>query len=383
VRVAIGVLFAASSAAVAVAGPVEGASAAPRCFGEGATIVGTAASDEIVGTNGPDVIAAGDGPDIVDGRGGADLICGGRGDDEIRAGAGADRVAGGRGGARIYGGSGPDVLRGVAEFWPGPGDDRVVATFEAHTTGVLHYESAGRSMHVDLGTGFAVGQGKDLLTGIRSVVGSRYPDFIAGDDAQYGGVGNILEGNGGADVLVGRGGDDVLFDGLAGTAGCDPTHTDEADVLRGGGGADNLHFGDGDDRAIGGGRYDGFFPEGSGHDVVRGGAGPDYIDFYCVGPVQVSLLTGHGTTAQGTLTISSVRDLNGSIFGDTLVGDAGKNSIGGGQGNDTIDGRGDDDSLGGAEGDDLLDGGTGTDAADGWTGTDTCISIEVPQNCEL
>jgi uncharacterized delta-60 repeat protein len=86
----------------------------PRCVGERATIVGTAASDTLRGTPRGDVIVALGGDDRISARGGNDLVCGGRGDDRLAGGAGADRLNGGRGKDTLSGGGGRDRLAGGA-----------------------------------------------------------------------------------------------------------------------------------------------------------------------------------------------------------------------------------------------------------------------------
>lgn len=129
----IGIGAVAVSAATLVLGglsvsvPAQGA-AAPTCFGQRATIVGTAGVDTIRGTAHADVIVARAGADVIKGRGGNDKICGGAGADRINGGAGRDKIAGGTGadvirgdlGAdRLWGGTGADVIRG------GFGADRI------------------------------------------------------------------------------------------------------------------------------------------------------------------------------------------------------------------------------------------------------------------
>jgi Ca2+-binding RTX toxin-like protein len=265
---------------------------------------------------------------------------------------------------------------------------------------VVRYDTAKASVRVDLRDGVATGQGKDAIMGVRNVIGSSHADFIAGDDRENLGRGNSLEGNGGADRILGRGGDDVLADGRflpEGPVG----RSAGADILRGGPGSDSIHFGDGDDRVYGGGRYDIFFVEGAGDDRISGGRGPDLITFYQVGPVQVSLITGQATTPEGTVTFSSIRDLQGSRFDDTLIGDGGNNQIDGAPGNDTLYGRGGNDLLsgggddfGGPAGNDTLFGMSGDDDLNGWSGvnmndggpgTDTCVNPDTAggaENCE-
>ena len=99
-------------ALMAVPFTAEAASAAPKCFGKPATIVGTMGNDKIKGTPKADVIVAKGGNDIIDGRGGKDRICAGGGADRVRAGVGADWVNGGYGDDHISGYKGDDKLFG-------------------------------------------------------------------------------------------------------------------------------------------------------------------------------------------------------------------------------------------------------------------------------
>jgi len=72
------------------------ASAAPKCFGKAATIVGTSRADRIRGTNGRDVIVGRGGSDLLRGLDGNDLVCVGGGDDLIVGNDGRDQLYGGR-----------------------------------------------------------------------------------------------------------------------------------------------------------------------------------------------------------------------------------------------------------------------------------------------
>jgi Ca2+-binding RTX toxin-like protein len=223
--------------------------AAPICFGSAATIVGTGASETINGTRGPDVIVGGGGNDTINGLGGDDRICDPSGPNNVnllRGGPGDDRL---RGSASLYGGDGDDVLEVAgtvgstvlvdggagndtlrapvlkAVFVPGPGRDRVTGNSVVPNDEV----SYRRSLHgvvVDLATGIATGQGRDRITKVSWVTGSRHADLLRGNGASNGLAG--LRGN---DVLAGRGGQDFL---------------------RGGRGADTMNGGPGQDYCDGG-----------------------------------------------------------------------------------------------------------------------------------
>jgi Ca2+-binding RTX toxin-like protein len=107
--VAVMGLVAASSAGLGTM-PSAGA-AGYTCQGRTATIVGTAAGNEIDGTAGPDVIVGLAGNDDIEGHGGNDVICGNRGNDELEGDRGNDRLYGGRGYDEAEGGPGSDVCR--------------------------------------------------------------------------------------------------------------------------------------------------------------------------------------------------------------------------------------------------------------------------------
>lgn len=97
---------------LAAAAPSQGLGT-PSCHGRTATIVGTAAANEIDGTSGRDVIVGRGGNDDIEGHGGNDLICGNGGRDDLEGDRGSDHLYGGRGVDEAEGGPGSDVC--VAE----------------------------------------------------------------------------------------------------------------------------------------------------------------------------------------------------------------------------------------------------------------------------
>ena len=163
----------------------------PQCYGQFATMVGTAGADVLTGTAGPDVIIGLGGNDTINGAGGDDRICGGDGNDSLVGGPGVDR---------LDGGAGTDT----ADYKAAP---------------------AGVTLNLSLDPGTASGgDGNDpSLISIETVQGSAYADSLTGTDAV-----ETLLGNGGNDVLAGLGGNDIL---------------------RGGPGADSLNGGAGNDTA--------------------------------------------------------------------------------------------------------------------------------------
>ena len=130
------------------------------------------------------------------------------------------------------------------------------------------------------------------------------------------GVGDQLRGNNAANTITGTAAGDVIL-----------TY-DGNDTLRGGLGADTLIGGNGIDTA-------------------------SYDDDFGAVFVNLTLGAGSGNAAQGD-TYSSIENVIGSVFNDTLIGDAGINRLDGGGGNDV---------LIGALGPDVLVGGAGIDTA--------------------
>lgn len=279
------------------------ASAAPRCFGAPATIVGTAGNDRLRGTSGRDVIFGGGGDDIIRGMSGNDLLCGGQGSDLLFGNEGRDGLDGGRGFDGHQPGAGNDRIRGG-----GSGFDDV------------RYPDATGPIDGSLVTGVVTGMGTDTLeSGIEQIVGGPFDDTLEGDD--------------GFNVLIGLAGNDTIS-ALGG----------QFDALVGGAGDDNLDGGDGDDLA------ENYF--------IDAFMAPNNIND---GPVVVDLAAGT-STGNGNDTLTSIEIVNGSRGDDVLLGNDEDNElVGMFEGDDTADGRGGDDTIDGGEGADDLDGGDGVD----------------------
>ncbi|NMG18330.1 calcium-binding protein [Brasilonema bromeliae] len=175
---------------------------------------------------------------------------------------------------------------------------------------------------------------------------------------------NILPGFPPIEIEIGSGGygkDDTLefakdannnvikdqssFENLEGSNFDDILEGDLQDnILRGLAGNDKISGGDGNDTLIG----------GAGADVLDGGNGIDWADYSeSFAGVIVNLKTnsGLGGDAQGDTfarlspTISTIENLLGSKFSDTLTGDDGNNEIKPGYGQDTVYGEGGNDRL--------------------------------------
>jgi len=219
-----------------------------------------------------------------------------------------------------------------------------------------------------------------------TVVGTAGDDVLKGTpgrDVIWGGPGNDeIYGQLGNDLICGGGGDDVIHGGRGN------------DEVFGGQGADRV-FGDlGDDKVVGGpGSYDDV-AGGLGIDTVNGGPGDydlvhgDYgYDRMSGGPGKHDIATfatavagGKGSGVWASLGKHMARgdghdklyefeDLEGSAFGDTLIGNGAPNEIRGGPGDDTLIGAG---------GHDTLDGGQGVDGCRGAPGRTVSCGPEAP-----
>jgi Ca2+-binding RTX toxin-like protein len=176
---------------------------------------------------------------------------------------------------------------------------------------------------------------------------------------------DVIVGSDGRDVVAAQSGDDWVATGL----GDDVLYgNDGNDTLDGGAGSDALFGGAGDDWLIYSGSQTGAV------EMMDGGAGIDTADFASAeDAVHVNLLSG-GIDAslggRGIVDLTRVENVHGSVFGDTLRGDATANSLSGLGGADTLIGNGGADRLDGGAGDDTLVGGLHKDVLTGGAGRD-------------
>lgn len=206
----------------------------------------------------------------------------------------------GRGGDSLYGGAGNDILEG------GGGADYLDGGDGLHDT--ASYEGSGAGVVVNLAKGLGAGGDAegDILVNIEGVKGSNYSDTLIGDDGN-----NFLYGLAGNDQLFGGNGRDYLY-----------------------GGADN--------DTLNGGAGDDWLDGGAGADVLDGSTGADTASYgQSTGGVVINLMTGTGSggDAQGD-TLIDIENVNGSLFDDVIVGDAGANRLHGWGGTDTLTGNG-------------------------------------------
>ena len=346
------------------------------------------------------------GNDSLSGGGGNDTLDGGDDDDDLNGGSGDDNISGGAGKDVLTGGLGSDTLDGGADF------DIVSYANTPLTVGVqILFDRNSNQLNGTFGE--ALG---DVLKNVEYIIGTPYRDFIEADNGK-----NILEGGAGDDQLFGFGDDDIiqggagadLLDGGDGTnwtsyiesrAGVNvnlETHRGaggdaEGDTLSNlenvkgsiysdrltGDSANNYLDSSGGDDAI----------EGSlGSDTIDGGAGVDNLRYGRLTQA-VTVNLKDGTTNKGDTilpamlvvgsgevpvpNLSSIENLEGTLFDDTLGGDIGDNLLVGLAGNDRISGDDGNDRIIGGQGADTIEGGAGIDWAE-YSGSSAGVTVNL------
>jgi len=366
------------------------------------TLSGGVGNDTLNGGVGNDTLNGGDGTDTASYSGATSgvtvnlgitttqTVGGGQGTDTLTSienliGSGyADTLTGNSNANTLSGGVGNDTLNGgVGNDTLNGGDGTDTASYNAATSGVT----------VNLGTTTAQavggGQGTDTLTSIENVIGSGYADTLTGNSGN-----NILTGGAGNDTLNGGGGTDTASYSGATSGVTVKLNTTTAQAIGGGQGTDTLTYienligsgyadtltgnlgnniltgGAGNDTLNGGGGNDSL-NGGVGNDTLNGGDGTDTASYsVATSGVAVNLSTitaqvvGGG---QGTDTLTSVENLIGSGYADTITGNSGANTLTGGAGNDT---------LNGGVGNDVLNGGDGTDTAS-YSGATSGVTVKL------
>ncbi|MFN7572238.1 MAG: tandem-95 repeat protein, partial [Betaproteobacteria bacterium] len=361
-------------------------------------VSGASTGQRLDGTSGADSIYGGDGADTLLGYGSNDTLDGGAGADTLLGGDGQDTLAGGPGDDVLDGGLGVDVAdysgatgsvtvnlaTGVASGAAGVDElialERVIGSAFGDTiTGsaadetfagnggadtfvggggagfdFVDYSGVGGAITADLSAGRVLHDGfTDSLTGVPGLIGSAFADTLvggAGDEQFFGGGGNdtIDGGAGTADIA------DYGFSAGAVTADLALGRVWGAD------GTDTLTniervYGSNFDDTLYGDAGANFLRGRGGNDTLDGRGGSDTADYRtAIGPVTVNLATG-AATGQGTDTLIDLENIRGSLnFADTMIGNAGANSL---------NGLGGDDTLRGGAGSDTLNGDAGFDYA--------------------
>lgn len=335
------------------------------------------------------------------GDAGNDTISGGKGNDTLWGDAGNDVLDGGDGDDYIVGGAGDDIIKG------GAGDDW--SSYENATAGVT--VDLTKTTAQDTG-----GAGKDTLTGIELLYGSKFDDVLTGDakdnylwgsdgdDKLYGGAGddhlsggkgvNVLDGGDGFDTVDYAFSDKGVTINLSGAPAPQVPIPDGVDTIISveaamgsayndyivGNDAENYLFGDaGDDVIFGIGGHD-VLDGGDGNDILRGsfykpgdmllgGAGADQIIVWAGAGSEGDATTVDGGAGVDILMFSTATDiiLNLGITGDQVVAPgihmvvSNIENVTGSYGNDKITGDAGANVINGGQGNDILDGGAGFD----------------------
>lgn len=329
----------------------------------------------IIGTNGNDTLAGTSGNDAIYGLGGDDRLSGGGGSDKLFGGAGNDVLDNSRGGISCT-------------FEGGAGADQILGLFGGYDIASYAGSAAGVTVNLISGGGSGGDAQGDFLSNIYGLIGSAFDDVLTGSDRSRslsGGAGNDtltlhetgwLEGGAGADTLIGEtgaefpssiavytsssagvmvnlaagtasGGEaegDVLqnITGVSGSARSDLLIGDAGrNYLSGDAGNDRINGGAGDD-TLDGGNGDDWLVGGAGGGNLIGGAGSDTAAFAAsAAGVQINLAEdrtiGLGGDAEG-VQFTSIENILGSRFADTLTGGAQDNRFEGGTGADALDG---------------------------------------------
>ncbi|MFL5129610.1 MAG: calcium-binding protein [Microvirga sp.] len=221
------------------------------------------------------------------------------------------------------------------------GDGFDTLTFKESTAGV--------SVSLLDGKGYAGDAAGDTYTNFERVIGSRFNDTLTGSA-----VANRLEGGAGDDTLTDVAGTGT--DTLIGGAGNDTYSVSATSTVidESGGGYDQVYS------------------------TVTYTLSPGIENLFASGENPIDL-TGNesnniivGNGAGNRLTGNGGHDtLNGAGGGDVLIGGAGNDALNGGDGDDILDGGTDNDVLDGGVGNDNLAGGSGLDNLQGGDGNDT------------
>jgi Ca2+-binding RTX toxin-like protein len=336
--------------------------------------VGNVLANVLTGGGGADTLTGGGGADMLDGGGGTDIASyataaaavtvnlgtgvhtgDATGDVfssiEILDGSGFNDTLTGDGGAnQLRGGAGNDVLEG------GAGADTLDGG--AGTLDVASYANAASGIGLDLTTGVHGGDATgDSFTAIEIWRGSAYGDTMTSSAI----LNTSFQGGQGDDLFILDSASDVATEAVG--EGTDEVRTTSASYTLGAN-VENLTY-------AGGGAFNGVgntlanvLTGGGGADTLTGAAGADTLDggggldtaSYAAATVgvTVNLATGVNTGDAAGDTFTSIENVEGSGFNDTLTGDAGDNNLKGGIGADVLEG---------GAGLDTLDGGANSDIA--------------------
>jgi Ca2+-binding RTX toxin-like protein len=274
-------------------------------------ITGDDEGDFLEGRGGDDTITALGNVDFIDGGNGVDTIGAGEGDDVINNGTAAD------GADTVAGGAGSDLSS---------------------------YQNRANALNVnlnDVADDGETGEGDDVRTTVEKVTGGNGPDVLNGSAED-----NTLSGGGGGDTIAAGAGEDTV---------------------NGNAGVDALFGGDDNDDIAGG-------PDA---DSMAGGPGIDKADYSTAGTginVTIDDVANDGIPAEGDNVMTTIENVLGGRFNDSIDGDSDPNGLVGGLAADLLRG------FGGA---DLITGGNGGDDLRGGPGPDELHAVDATQDSLL
>jgi Ca2+-binding RTX toxin-like protein len=370
---------------------VLGQTTAQNTFGAGTdtlsgfeNIYGSAFADTFIGTAGQNRFSGGDGVDTVSytvasaavsvdlrvlgfqntGGDGIDQLLGienltGSAFNDVLIGSntGANLLNGGAGNDQLFGMDGADTLAG------GAGDDLLDGGIGIDT---VTYSGATGAVRVDLSVLIAqdtLGAGVDTIVGLENLTGSAFADVLIGDAGANlisGGTGDdTIEGGAGNDKLQGGNGNDTVSYSRA-DGGVTVNLATSLAQNTGGAGVDTLT---GFENVLGSSYGDTLMGDASAN-RIDGGEGVDTVSYALASAavsVDLALAGPQNTIGAGVDTLTSIENLTGSAFNDTLFGNDGDNVLIGGAGSDALSGRAGNDMLVGGLGLNTLTGGAGAD----------------------
>jgi Ca2+-binding RTX toxin-like protein len=352
-----------------------------------------AQTENVIGGDGNDTLTGDAGPNTLDGdinnsvdtlNGGAgdDILLGRRGGDTLNGGADIDTVSYNPESNAVTVTAGDGIANdGVNDVDPGPA---VVPEGDNVNSDVENISGGSGSDNLTGGTGpgtISGNGGNDTLNGGADTVSDTIDGGSGLDTVSYAGRTNPVtvtldgvanDGEGGENDNV----EANIENALGG--GDNDTLTGNASInrLTGGAGADTLNGGDNNDVLIG----------GAGGDTFNGGAGTGDLADYSAATGALTITVGvgaanDGQAAEGDTVNTTVENVTGGSFNDTITGDDSNNRLNGGvdptplandgsTGSDTLNGGLGNDTLNGSDGGDTLNGGSGSDTLNGGLGAD-------------
>ncbi len=323
---------------------------------------------------------------------GSEVLLGGDGDDMIHGGAGNDRISGDAGSDTIYHSEGNDTVFGGTDPLPQHDEETFASDDERDGQSQYQEEDAARDTYVVFGT-----DQQDKITIVPHASNSRavivkYEDASGNatqQDVNYLGIEVVrVNAHGGDDTVTVNTGAKVPVD-LVLDGGDDNDMLDAStyqgditiiggtgdDTIHGGAGDDTLNGGVGRDELYGGSGNDRFTGHGDG-DFFNGGADVNTLDYSQYGQaIHVFINSGWVQNVSNPETnidtLDNIRNIVGTNYDDTLVGDEKDNRLDGGAGNDIIDGLAGVDTLIGGDGDDHFMGRGDGDDINGGGGVNT------------